>query len=39
MPGMIERRWGRVVSIASDSAIVTPAEMIHSRGLRARARR
>jgi len=29
LPGMTGRGWGRVVSIASDSAIVTPAEMIH----------
>jgi NAD(P)-dependent dehydrogenase (short-subunit alcohol dehydrogenase family) len=27
--GMTERSWGRVQYIASDSAIVTPAEMIH----------
>jgi NAD(P)-dependent dehydrogenase (short-subunit alcohol dehydrogenase family) len=29
LPGMIEQRWGRIQYIASDSAIVTPAEMIH----------
>ncbi|TCK60288.1 SDR family oxidoreductase [Curtobacterium sp. PhB136] len=29
LPGMTERRWGRVISIASDSAVVVPAEMIH----------
>lgn len=29
LPGMTERGWGRVQYIASDSAIVTPAEMIH----------
>ncbi|NMN97811.1 SDR family NAD(P)-dependent oxidoreductase [Antrihabitans stalactiti] len=29
LPGMIERGWGRVQYIASDSAIVIPAEMIH----------
>jgi NAD(P)-dependent dehydrogenase (short-subunit alcohol dehydrogenase family) len=29
LPGMITRGWGRVLYIASDSAIVTPAEMIH----------
>lgn len=29
LPGMMERGWGRVLSIASDSAIVIPAEMIH----------
>lgn len=27
--GMKERRWGRVINIASDSAVVIPAEMIH----------
>ncbi|MFD6953300.1 oxidoreductase [Nocardiopsis sp. TSRI0078] len=29
LPGMKERRWGRVLNIASDSAVVVPAEMIH----------
>ena len=29
LPGMTSAGWGRVLSIASDSAIVTPAEMIH----------
>lgn len=29
LPGMTGRGWGRVLNIASDSAIVTPAEMIH----------
>jgi NAD(P)-dependent dehydrogenase (short-subunit alcohol dehydrogenase family) len=29
LPGMSERGYGRVISIASDSAIVIPAEMIH----------
>ncbi|MER5961430.1 SDR family oxidoreductase [Streptomyces sp. NPDC002057] len=29
LPGMSERGWGRVLNIASDSAIVVPAEMIH----------
>ncbi|GLU45897.1 SDR family NAD(P)-dependent oxidoreductase [Nocardiopsis ansamitocini] len=29
LPGMAERGWGRVQYIASDSAIVVPAEMIH----------
>lgn len=29
LPGMTERGYGRVISIASDSAIVIPAEMIH----------
>jgi NAD(P)-dependent dehydrogenase (short-subunit alcohol dehydrogenase family) len=29
LPGMMERRWGRVLNIASDSAIVIPTEMVH----------
>jgi NAD(P)-dependent dehydrogenase (short-subunit alcohol dehydrogenase family) len=29
LPGMRERAWGRIQYIASDSAIVIPAEMIH----------
>jgi NAD(P)-dependent dehydrogenase (short-subunit alcohol dehydrogenase family) len=29
LPGMVERGWGRAIQIASDSAIVTPEEMIH----------
>jgi NAD(P)-dependent dehydrogenase (short-subunit alcohol dehydrogenase family) len=29
LPGMTDRRWGRVIQIASDSAIVIPEEMIH----------
>jgi NAD(P)-dependent dehydrogenase (short-subunit alcohol dehydrogenase family) len=29
LPGMIERGWGRAIQIASDSAVVTPEEMIH----------
>ena len=29
LPGMIERGWGRVLFVASDSAVVIPAEMIH----------
>jgi NAD(P)-dependent dehydrogenase (short-subunit alcohol dehydrogenase family) len=29
LPRMAERGWGRVLYIASDSAVVTPAEMIH----------
>lgn len=29
LPGMKQRGWGRVLNIASDSAVVTPAEMIH----------
>ncbi|KXP14855.1 SDR family NAD(P)-dependent oxidoreductase [Tsukamurella pseudospumae] len=29
LPDMMDRGWGRVLNIASDSAIVIPAEMIH----------
>ena len=29
LPGMTDRCWGRIQYIASDSAIVTPVEMIH----------
>jgi NAD(P)-dependent dehydrogenase (short-subunit alcohol dehydrogenase family) len=29
LPAMRERGWGRIQYIASDSAVVTPAEMIH----------
>jgi len=29
LPGMVERGWGRVLNIASDSAIVIPTEMVH----------
>lgn len=29
LPGMTQRGWGRAIQIASDSALVTPAEMIH----------
>ncbi|WP_203135587.1 SDR family NAD(P)-dependent oxidoreductase [Microbacterium sp. JZ31] len=29
LPGMTGRGWGRILNIASDSAIVIPAEMIH----------
>jgi len=29
LPGMMQRTWGRVLNIASDSAIVIPAEMVH----------
>ncbi|KQR61831.1 SDR family NAD(P)-dependent oxidoreductase [Frigoribacterium sp. Leaf172] len=29
LPGMMARGWGRVQCIASDSAVVTPVEMIH----------
>jgi NAD(P)-dependent dehydrogenase (short-subunit alcohol dehydrogenase family) len=28
-PGMIERDWGRIIFIASDSALVVPPDMIH----------
>src|SRR5882672_12012237 len=29
LPGMKQRNWGRIVFISSESAIHTPAEMIH----------
>ena len=29
LPGMVEAGWGRVLNIASDSAVAVPAEMIH----------
>jgi NAD(P)-dependent dehydrogenase (short-subunit alcohol dehydrogenase family) len=29
LPGMMERGWGRIQFIASDSAVVTPEEMVH----------
>lgn len=29
LPGMVERRWGRVVFISSESALQIPVEMIH----------
>jgi NAD(P)-dependent dehydrogenase (short-subunit alcohol dehydrogenase family) len=29
LPSMAERGWGRILNIASDSAVVIPAEMIH----------
>jgi NAD(P)-dependent dehydrogenase (short-subunit alcohol dehydrogenase family) len=29
MPGMLERNWGRIVFISSESALQTPKEMIH----------
>ena len=29
LPGMMERGWGRVQNIASDSAVVIPVEMVH----------
>ena len=28
-PGMLERNWGRVIFISSESGLVTPGEMIH----------
>ena len=28
-PGMIERNWGRIIFISSESGLVTPADMIH----------
>jgi NAD(P)-dependent dehydrogenase (short-subunit alcohol dehydrogenase family) len=28
-PGMLERNWGRIIFISSESGLVTPAEMIH----------
>jgi NAD(P)-dependent dehydrogenase (short-subunit alcohol dehydrogenase family) len=29
LPGMVDKHWGRMIQIASDSAIVIPEEMIH----------
>jgi NAD(P)-dependent dehydrogenase (short-subunit alcohol dehydrogenase family) len=29
MPGMLERNWGRIIFISSESALSTPVEMIH----------
>ena len=29
LPAMMQRKWGRVLNIASDSAIVIPTEMVH----------
>ena len=29
LPGMMQRQWGRVLNIASDSAVVIPTEMVH----------
>jgi NAD(P)-dependent dehydrogenase (short-subunit alcohol dehydrogenase family) len=29
MPGMLERNWGRIIFISSESALNIPAEMIH----------
>ena len=28
-PGMLERNWGRIIFISSESGLVTPGEMIH----------
>lgn len=28
-PGMIERNWGRIIFVASDSAVIVPPDMIH----------
>jgi NAD(P)-dependent dehydrogenase (short-subunit alcohol dehydrogenase family) len=29
MPGMLERNWGRIVFISSESGLMTPGEMMH----------
>lgn len=29
LPGMVDRKWGRVIFISSESGIQTPAEMVH----------
>lgn len=29
MPGMLERNWGRVIFISSESGLMTPGEMVH----------
>lgn len=29
LPGMMERGWGRVMYVSSDSSVVTPVEMVH----------
>ncbi|MGB3485202.1 MAG: SDR family oxidoreductase [Mycobacterium sp.] len=29
LPAMVEKGWGRAIQIASDSALVTPVEMVH----------
>ncbi|WP_035850846.1 SDR family NAD(P)-dependent oxidoreductase [Cryptosporangium arvum] len=29
LPGMMDRGWGRVMYISSDSSVVTPVEMVH----------
>jgi short-subunit dehydrogenase len=28
-PGMLQRNWGRIIFISSESGLVTPGEMIH----------
>jgi short-subunit dehydrogenase len=28
-PGMLERNWGRIIFISSESGLVTPSEMMH----------
>jgi NAD(P)-dependent dehydrogenase (short-subunit alcohol dehydrogenase family) len=30
LPGMLERGWGRVVFVSSESALNIPAEMVHT---------
>lgn len=29
MPGMLERNWGRIIFISSESGMMTPGEMVH----------
>ena len=29
LPGMLERNWGRIIFISSESGLVTPGEMLH----------
>lgn len=29
LPGMLQRNWGRIIFISSESGVMTPAEMIH----------
>jgi 3-oxoacyl-[acyl-carrier protein] reductase len=29
LPGMLQRNWGRIIFISSESAVMTPPEMIH----------
>lgn len=29
LPGMMQRKWGRIIFVSSESALNTPAEMIH----------